>query len=143
MITAYNTVEESPPSNETSYTVPTNSVNQPPSISIIPSQITYQNMATAPIPFAISDAETAASNLTLSVSSFSPVLVPSSNIVFSGSGSNRTVTLTPLAQQTGDTDIGITVSDGDAMASTTFRLKPMLVTDTHTGSSGSVRPRCR
>jgi len=51
-----------------------------------------------------------------------PALVPTNNIVFGGSGSNRTVTLTPTPDQSGYADITLNVSDGSLASSTTFRL---------------------
>ena len=91
-----------------------------PSISAIPNQSTPTNTPTAAIPFTVSDAESAASNLTVSASSSNPTLV--TNIVFGGSGSNRTVTLTPELDQAGISTITITVSDGTNTASTSFAL---------------------
>ena len=58
------------------------------------------------------DVETAAGSLTVSGSSSNPTLVPNGNIVFGGSGANRTVTVTPAANQTGTATITVTVSDG-------------------------------
>src|ERR1035441_2719738 len=80
--------------------------------------------ASAPlsIPFTVNDAETAASSLTVYASSTSLSLLPTNNIVFGGSDSNRTVTLTPISGQTGEADITITVSDGSLIASTNFHL---------------------
>ena len=46
---------------------------------------------------------------------------PTANIVFGGSGANRTVTVTPAAEQTGTATITVTVSDGALTASDTFR----------------------
>ncbi len=40
--------------------------------------------------------------------------MPTANIVFGGSGANRTVTVTPAANQTGTATITVTVSDGTA-----------------------------
>src|SRR6185436_4183814 len=48
--------------------------------------------------------------------------VPVSNIVFGGSGANRTITVTPAAGQTGTATITVTVSDGQASAPTSFLL---------------------
>src|SRR5438034_11350525 len=67
-----------------------------------------------------SDAETAASSLTVSGSSSDPALVPKSNIVFAGSGSNRTVAAIPAGTQSGTATITVTVSDGIATTSTSF-----------------------
>jgi hypothetical protein len=104
------------------FKVTVNYINQPPVISAVASQATAQDTATPPLPFVVSDPDTAASNLTVSASSSLPALVPTNNIVFGGSDTNRTVTLTPVAGQSGYADITLTVSDGSLASSTTFRL---------------------
>lgn len=96
--------------------------NTPPVISPIASQSTTQDVAIAGIPFTIGDQESPASSLTLSASSSNPTLIPTANIVFGGSDSNRTVTLTPAAGKSGSANITVTVSDGLAATSTTFAL---------------------
>ncbi len=105
-----------------SFTVTVNAVNQPPTITPIADQATPQDTATAPIPFIIGDSQTAASNLVLYAYSDNPATVPTNNIVFGGSDTNRTVTITPADGQSGQANITITVSDGIATASTTFQL---------------------
>jgi VCBS repeat-containing protein len=96
--------------------------NQPPTISDIPNQSINQGTSTTSLPFTVGDAETAAASLTVSGSSGNTTLVPNANIVFGGSGANRTVTVTPAAGQTGTTTIAITVSDGALTTSDTFTL---------------------
>lgn len=88
----------------------------PPTISGIADQSTPVNTTTPAIPFTIGDAQTAASNLVLTVISSNPGLVPTNNIVFGGSDTNRTITLTPLADQMGTATITVTVIDGDGMS---------------------------
>jgi hypothetical protein len=63
------------------------------------------------IPFAIDDMETTAENLNLTVSSSNPMLIPNANIFFAGTGTNRTVTLTPSGNQLGSAVITIAVTD--------------------------------
>jgi len=58
--------------------------------------------------------------LTVTASSSNPALVPSSNIVVSGTGTSRTVTVTPVANQIGTATITITGGDGVSTASDTF-----------------------
>ena len=58
----------------------------------------------------------------MSGSSSNTTLVPTANIVFGGTGANRTVTVTPAADQSGSTTITVIVSDGVASASDTFTL---------------------
>ena len=65
------------------------------------------NTATAAIPFTVNDTDTPVNNLTLSRGSSNPALVPTNNIVFGGSGANRTVTVTPAAGQTGTATITV------------------------------------
>jgi len=98
------------------------STNTPPTISNIADQVIEQNASTGPIGFIIGDAQTAAASLAVSGASSNPVLVPSGNIVFGGSGANRTVTVTPVAGQSGSTIITVTVSDGTLTGSETFLL---------------------
>ena len=59
-----------------------------------------------------------AGSLTLSGSSSNPTLVPPANIVFGGSGSNRTVQITPAVNQTGTANISIVVNDGTGNTAT-------------------------
>ncbi|MCL4789717.1 MAG: hypothetical protein KJ070_23545, partial [Verrucomicrobia bacterium] len=104
------------------FTVSVNAANRLPIISAITNVIISQNTSTPAIPFTIGDVETPAAQLTLSGSSSNPLVVQNSGIVFGGSGANRTVTVTPLPDRGGDTEITVTVSDGEATASTTFLL---------------------
>ena len=60
------------------------------------------------------DVETAAADLTVTGSSSNTALVPNANIVFGGSGANRTVTVTPAANQFGTATITVTVTDADS-----------------------------
>ena len=100
--------------------------NNAPTISNIVNQSTYVNTPRGPIAFTIGDVETSAADLTLSAGSSNTTLVPISNIIFGGSGANRTVTITPAANQTGTTTITITVDDGTDTADDTFVLTVML-----------------
>jgi len=86
--------------------------NTPPTISAIADRTIDQDTATSAIPFTVGDAETPATSLTLSGASSNATLVPVSNIVFGGSGANRTVTVTPAAGQNGLATITVTVTDG-------------------------------
>jgi len=104
------------------FTVTVDQVDQPPTISSITNLLIAMDTATPPIPFTIGSATTPAANLTLSGSSDNTTLVQATNIVFGGSNSNRTVTVTPASGQTGVADITITVSDGTDTAQSVFQL---------------------
>jgi len=77
---------------------------------------------TPAIAFTVGDADTPVTSLTLSGGSSNTNLVSTNNIVFGGSGANRTVTVTPSAGQTGTSTITVTVSDGALSASDSFVL---------------------
>ena len=94
----------------------------PPTITDIANQTILTNTATAALPFTIADADTPVGSLTLSNASSNTLLVPTNNIVFGGSGSNRTVTVTPAPGQSGSSTISLFVNDGTSMASDTFLL---------------------
>lgn len=101
--------------------------NTAPSISSIANQTTLENRATEAIAFSVSDKETAAEKLGVLGSSSNPVLVPNSNIVLSGSGTTRTVTVTPAAGQSGTATIVIAASDGALVTKTAFGLSVQTV----------------
>jgi hypothetical protein len=122
-------------------------VDSPPTISAIGNQTIATNSSTSAIAFTIGDVETAASSLTVSAASSATGLIPVSNIVFSGSGANRTVTVTPVSGQSGVATITITVSDGAATSSSVFQVtvlgspsapgQPIIIL---TSGAGSVTP---
>ena len=96
--------------------------NSAPTISDIAAQTITAGNNTGALAFTVGDAQTAAGSLTVSGSSSNTTLVPNANIVFGGSGANRTVTVTPASSQTGTATITVTVSDGSLSASDTFLL---------------------
>ncbi|MCW5313911.1 DUF4347 domain-containing protein [Nostoc sp. KVJ3] len=83
-------------------------------------QTINQDTATDAIPFSIGDSETAASNLTVTASSSNPDLIPNKGIVISGTGSDRTVKVTPAATKYGQATISLNVSDGDKITTRKF-----------------------
>ncbi|MCX7804787.1 MAG: Ig-like domain-containing protein [Planctomycetota bacterium] len=104
--------------------------NTPPTISDIPNQVTNEDTPTGAIPFAVDDDKTPAANLAVAGTSSNTTLVPNTNIVFGGSGTNRTVTVTPAANRHGTTTITVTVTDGGGLtASDTFTLTVNPVND--------------
>ncbi len=119
------TVNDGQAANNTvsrTFTVNVNSANDAPTISTIADQTIGSGGASSPIAFTVSDTETAANALTLAGFSANTNLLPLAGIALGGSGNNRTVTLTPAAGQSGETDVIITVGDGSTTASSTFHL---------------------
>ena len=97
-------------------------VNRPPTISSITSPgVVCPNTATNAISFTIDDENTPLNNLVLTAVSSNTTVVPSANIVFSGTGNNRTVVVTPVANQSGTATITVTVRDSyNTTASSSF-----------------------
>jgi formylglycine-generating enzyme required for sulfatase activity len=96
--------------------------NTAPTISDIAAQTITEGNNTGALAFTVGDAQTAAGSLSVSGSSSNTTLVPNANIVFGGSGANRTVTVTPASSQLGTATVTVTVSDGSLTASDTFLL---------------------
>jgi hypothetical protein len=95
-------------------------VNDTPSITPIADQFIPMNGASSPLPFTVGDSFTPASQLAVTETSSNPSLIPNANVDFAGSGSNRFVTVTPLANQIGYGTINISVSDGTLSTNTSF-----------------------
>jgi hypothetical protein len=107
-------------------TPPAYAENSAPTISFIGNRGAQGNFPIGPIGFIVGDNETAAGALSVSGHSSNRTLVPDSNIVFGGSGSDRTVTVIPAANRSGRVVITVTVSDGQLDAQSGFELNVVL-----------------
>jgi hypothetical protein len=123
------TVSDGQASASDTFTLTVVAVATPPTISNIPDQTTSEDTAIGPIAFTIGDPDTPLAQLIVSGLSDNPTLVPSANIVFGGSGANRTVIITPAPNQFGTTVITLRVSDGTGVATATFVLTVAPVND--------------
>src|SRR5262249_14160741 len=85
--------------------------NARPSISDIASLTIDEGTSTPEIPFTVGDAETPAANLVVRADSSDTSLVPNDRIVIGGSGTNRTLEVTPLPSRLGSTVITVVVQD--------------------------------
>lgn len=99
---------------------PTPTPNVAPVISDVAARTIPAMGTTGAIPFTVSDSTTAAALLTVTGSSSNSTLIPTSAILFGGSGSNRTVTITPAGSFSGSATVTLTVSDGSLTATDTF-----------------------
>lgn len=97
-------------------------INVPPTISDIADLGINEDATTPALAFTVGDLETSVASLTVTPESNNTTLVPTGNISVLGTGANRTVTVTPAANQFGSATITLTVSDGAATASDTFLL---------------------
>lgn len=125
----YEVCDPTPSCDTATVSVTVTAVNDAPTLSDVAAQEVDEDENTGALAFTIGDAETAATSLVLSRSSSNTTLVPTANIVFGGSGENRTVTVTPTANASGTATITLTVSDGTASASDTFILTVQAVND--------------
>src|ERR1043165_3855726 len=117
-------------STSTGFDLTVNPVNDPPTVSPIGNQTINEDTATAAVPFMVTDADDAVSTLTMTGSSSNPGLVPDDRIVLSGSGTNRTVNISPLTNQFGVATITLTVMDPHGASSgTSFLLTVTSVND--------------
>ena len=116
-------------------TITVRSINDLPTISSIADQTTPAGTTTAALPITVGDIETAAASLTLSAASSNPTLVPVANVVFSGSGANRFVTVTPATGQSGAATITVTVTDGNGGT----RSDPFVLTVTSASQATTTR----
>jgi len=128
------------------FTVTVTEVNSAPTITSLPNLTLVSTTNSGPVGFTVGDVESSASTLTLSAASTDTNIVPLVNIVFGGSGSNRTVTVTPKVGSVGSSDLTVSVSDGQSSASSTFRVtviepapQPGQLSLTMTGS-GTITP---
>jgi uncharacterized repeat protein (TIGR01451 family) len=108
------------PSNDTAEAVIR--VNSAPTISDIPDQTIHVGQTLGPLYFNVGDAETDPDNLSVWASSLNTTLVPTDAIVLSGSGTSRSLSVSPVAGQTGSATITITVSDDQLSAADSFVL---------------------
>ncbi len=77
---------------------------------------------TIPVTVLVQDNDTPLGNLVLSAVSSDTTLVDATGLVFSGTGSQRTLSVTPLVGSAGNVTITVTVSDGNSSASENFPL---------------------
>ena len=111
--------DSEPASFTTNFTLTVTPTNYPPVfVTTVGDQSRNENSPTTNWSFTISDIETPASSLTVTATSSNTTLVPNNNLVISGSGANRTVTLTQATNQSGLTQIELVVTDGGGATAT-------------------------
>jgi VCBS repeat-containing protein len=120
-------------------TLTVTAANDPPTVTVAAGGTCGRDDHSGTINLTVADVESPAAVLTLSASSSSnPALVPTGNIAFAGSGTDRTMTVSAVDGRSGSATLTVTVSDGQASGAVQVR-----VTvggggkDTLTGGSGA------
>ncbi len=116
----YEDGSETDRSESIGYWVP-GGTNKPPTISMMPNQNIVVGSQSAPIEFTVGDAETSVEQLYVGAGSAYPDLFPYTSFTVSGTGTNRSLILTPVSGQLGKATIIVWVNDKNGnSASTTF-----------------------
>jgi hypothetical protein len=89
--------------------------NSPPAVSVIASQTINQDTSTGPLAFSVGD-EGGADSVALAVTTSDASIVPASGIALAGSGSSRTITITPAEDAKGQLNVTITATDAQGLA---------------------------
>ncbi len=97
-------------------------VDGPPSISVLTDQTVLENHTLGPIDFTVTDDFTSPTGLIVTASSSNTELVANDQIIMAGTGSTRTLTITPAPFVSGVTTITLTVSDGTLTTNRSFLL---------------------
>ncbi len=99
------------------------SPDAPPTLSAIADLTLNQDTASAAIPFSVVDDRTAAASLAVTVSSSDTSLIPAEGITLAGTGTNRTLMITPIETSTGSATVSVTVADAAGLSATrTFQV---------------------
>jgi hypothetical protein len=116
------TVSDGATSAQGTFVVTVTPVNDAPTLTVPGNQVVSEDTSTAALPFTVGDLETAPGSLIVTASSSNPSVAPLANLALGGAGANRTITVTPAANQSGSAVITLTVSDGAASAQGTFQV---------------------
>lgn len=123
------TVSDGELSDSDPFVVTLASTDDAPTISAIANQTTAEDTAKT-VNFTVGDPDTALASLTPSASFPANSVVQS--VSFSGTGANRTLTVTPKPNQSGSALISVTISDASGGVSTSFTLTVTPVNDAPT-----------
>ena len=111
---------------------------RPPTVTVAAGGTCGKDDHSGTVNLTVADVESPAGTLTLSAASSNPALVPTSNVVFAGSGAARTMTVSTVDGRSGTAILTVTVSDGQASGSVSVTVQVGGGgKDTLTGGSGA------
>lgn len=119
---------------------PPPTTNAAPAISNVADLGIRSGGSTGALPFTVSDDQTAVGALSVTPTSSDTGLVPLAGITLSGTGADRTVTITPAAGRTGSSVITLTVRDAEGLAAAdtfTVSVAPPLASPASIPQNGS------
>ncbi len=120
-------------------TVSTGGGGTPPTVSDITDRSIAEDGTTGALSFTVGDAESPASDLSVTAASNNATLLPAGSLAVGGTGAARTLTVTPAANQFGTATITVTVTDPSARtAQDTFVLTVNAVNDRPVASPQSL-----
>ncbi|MGB7159168.1 MAG: DUF1800 family protein [Tepidisphaeraceae bacterium] len=96
--------------------------NTPPTIGDLVDETIFSGVASPAVEFAVADNELPAASLGVSATSSNPALIPANGFALGGSGTTRTLSITPNANVTGTAIVTVTVGDGLTSASDTLNV---------------------
>ncbi|MDD5141457.1 MAG: Ig-like domain-containing protein, partial [Verrucomicrobiales bacterium] len=107
---------ESPFSNETTYTVPLNAVNQPPTLNALGNVTINENagLQTVNLSGISSGAANEIQTLTVTAVSSNPALIPTPTVNYTSANSTGSISFSPAINASGIATISVTVNDGGA-----------------------------
>lgn len=113
-------------------TVKITALNETPTLTEIADQTIDEDQSTAELSFTVDDGETTAAELIVTGTSSNTTLIPDANILLGGSGANRTVTVTPVSNQSGTATITLVVDDGTTTSESSFSVTVTAINDAPT-----------
>ena len=109
-----------------------------PSVSSVADQYIDENKATPTLGFKIGDQTTSVNSLIVTASSSNTTMIPPSGIVLGGSGADRTVTVTPAANQAGEATVTLDVFDGTDHTTESFRVTVRSIMQLYWDANGAI-----
>jgi hypothetical protein len=103
-----------------SFTVSVRQFNNPPVIYSLPDLAVLRLPNPLRLNFTVQDPDTSSESLSVTGQSSDPAMLPTSNLVFSGTGTQRTLTINPPLGRTGLVIVTVVVSDGESSVSASF-----------------------
>lgn len=91
-----------------------------PQLSVIPNKTIQWNKVSAPIPFTVTDEDTAIENVSTTAHAVDKVLLPDTGIIVSGTSTGRSLTIRPANNRSGSTSVSVIAHDGQHIAVSKF-----------------------